>query len=51
MPEQMKKAWMFLQDAQHGNRLVLPQEAQEILDAAHRFLTKIEGVIKGETQL
>ena len=48
--EDMEAAYALRLEADYGNRLVLPQEVQEVLDTAHRFLAKVEEVIQRETQ-
>jgi len=46
----MEAAYALRLEADYGNRLVLPQEVQGVLDTAHRFLVKVEEVIQRETQ-
>jgi hypothetical protein len=41
--ESMEAAYALRLEADYGSRLVSAQEVQEILDAAHRFLAKVEG--------
>ncbi len=48
--EALEAAYALRMQANYENRLVLPQEAQEILGAADRFVAKIEGVIQRDTQ-
>ncbi len=48
--EALEAAYALCIQADYENRLVLPQEAQEILGAADRFVAKIEGVIQRDTQ-
>jgi uncharacterized protein (UPF0332 family) len=48
--EDMEAAYALRLEADYGNRLVLPQEVQEVLDTAYRFLAKVEEVIQRETQ-
>jgi uncharacterized protein (UPF0332 family) len=47
--EGMEAAYALRLEADYGSRLVSAQEVQEILDAAHHFLAKVEGVIPHET--
>jgi hypothetical protein len=48
--EDMEAAYALPLEADYGNRLVFPQEVQEVLDMAHRFLAKVEEVIQRDTQ-
>lgn len=48
--EDMEAAYALRLEADYGNRRVLPQEVQEVLDTAHRFLVKVEEVMQRETQ-
>ena len=48
--EDMEAAYALRLEADYGNRLVLPQEVQEVLETAHRFLVKVEEVMQRGTQ-
>ena len=46
----MEAAYALRLEADYGNRLVLRQEVQEVLETAHSFLLKVEEVMQRETQ-
>jgi uncharacterized protein (UPF0332 family) len=47
--EDIEAVYALRLEADYRSRLVSSQEVQDILDAAHRFLAKVEEVISHET--
>lgn len=48
--EELEVVYALRIRADYENQPVLPQEVQEILGTADRFVAKIEGVIQRDTQ-